>query len=673
LIRILGISSHYHDSAAAILVDGQVVAAAQEERFSRKKHDAAMPCQAINYCLREAGIEANQLDYVAYYEKPLIKFERLLETYLHYAPHGNRFFRETIPSWTQSKFFLQRSIRKALRGRFRKRIVYVEHHLSHASTAFYNSPFDEAAVLTVDGVGEWTTTAMGMGQGNRLHIEHELRFPHSLGLLYSAFTAYLGFHVNDGEYKVMGLASYGRPEFKDRILSELMDLRPDGSFRLRMEYFDFCTGLAMFNERFGALFGGPARADAEPITERHQNIASSIQAAIEEVLLRIVRSMHQNRPCENLVLSGGVALNCVANRRLALEGPYDRVWVHGAAGDAGGALGAAQYVWHQLLGKPKRVPDTGNANSLLLGPHYSSDEVLAAIQESRLPYRTYPDTDAFCEAVAEQLENQRIVGWFQGRMEYGPRALGSRSILADARNPEMKERVNATIKRRERFRPFAPAAMAEHAGQDFEVSEKMDCSTMVFTVRAKPTASQFPSVVHVDGTVRIQTVPKNTLADFRRLLEVFYQRTGCPLLINTSFNVKDEPIVCTPVDALRCFESAGLDALAIDRYLILRTDLEQNATQRWTTPNKSFLSRAFRILLGIQKIATRIADMLRIPFLAIAQGIMLVLYLTVLTPIGWYRRRRGLLTIQPNVEPQRATYWVPKSERADAQSHFRQS
>jgi carbamoyltransferase len=674
LTSILGISSHYHDSAAAILVDGKIVAAAQQERFSRLKHDASIPKEAIEYCLRAAGLQACQIDYVAYYEKPLAKFERLLETYLSFAPHGNRFFRQSVPTWTQNKLFLQRSIRTALGRKYRKRIVFVEHHLSHAATAFYNSPFDEAAILTVDGVGEWTTTAFGAGNGSQIRLDSELQFPHSLGLVYSAFTAYLGFHVNDGEYKVMGLASYGEPEFRDQILTQLMDLRSDGSFRLKMEYFDFCCGLSMTTKKFATLFGGPPRHPDDPMTQRHKNIASSIQSATEEILLRMANTIHQRTGKDYLVIAGGVALNCVANSWIAKNSPFKQIWVHGAAGDAGGAIGATQYVWHQLLGQPRSQSKLAETNDLLLGPCFDDSEILEALRETNTPFRKYESADRLCEEVSKQIEQQRVVGWFQGRMEFGPRALGARSILADPRNPAMKEIVNTKIKRREPFRPFAPAVLQEFADYHFSIPKHVDCSTMTFIVDGSRCSESFPSIVHVDGTARIQTVRPLSNPVFHQLLTTFHSRTGCPMLINTSFNVRDEPIVCSPKDAIRCFRTANLDALAIGRFWVVREDLpETESAAPFPNSAMSFRAKSWATIAIARKQLSKVSHLLGFPVRAFVELIMLVAYLGVVTPVAWVRTRTGTLRLDAAIKPGVESYWMSRSQSQDLKSNFRQS
>lgn len=679
MTSILGISSHYHDSAAAILVDGKLIAAAQEERFSRIKHDSGIPQKSIDYCLREAGLQASQIDYVAYYEKPIAKFERLLETYLAFAPNGYRFFRESVPSWTQRKLFLQRAIRSALSRDYRKRIVFVEHHLSHAGTAFYNSPFEESAILTVDGVGEWTTTASGVGNGNQIQLDHELQFPHSLGLLYSAFTAYLGFHVNDGEYKVMGLAAYGIPEYELTILEQVIDLRSDGSFRLRMEYFDFCCGTSMTTGAFDRLFGGPPRLVNESITQRHNNIAASIQSAIEEILLRIANAVHERTGRKNLVMAGGVALNCVANSRIARESSFERVWVHGASGDAGGSIGAAQFVWYQLLGQPRSPLGNECSASLMLGPSYDDEAIVTAILESGLPYEAFDSSSEMCDEVAKQIEQQKVIGWFQGQMEFGPRALGARSILADARNPAMKEIVNTKIKRRESFRPFAPSVLSEFADQHFDIPKNVDCSTMTFVAGSKMglvgsfQQVSVPSVVHRDGTARIQTVSRSTNPLFHQLLTVFHDRTGCPMLINTSFNICDEPIVCSPQDALNSMRSANLDALAIGRYIVMRDELERPTKTELANSTAPNISRFWEVVSLAKHRMRWVMQIASLPVRAISEVAMFAAYFGAIVPVGWIRKKLGKPRLEQDLNPFAKTYWNPRQNRREMQSHFRQS
>jgi carbamoyltransferase len=590
---ILGISALYHDAAAALLVDGVVVAAAQEERFTRKRHDARMPSSAIEYCLREAGLEARDLDWVAFYDKPLRKLERLLETYVAFAPRGFRSFSLALPAWVQEKLFVPREIARALGGRPRRPIVYAEHHESHAASAFYPSPFDEAALLTMDGVGEWATASLGTGRGSRIELTHVLDFPHSLGLLYSAFTYYCGFKVNSGEYKLMGLAPYGEPRFAPLIRERLVDVKEDGSFRLDLSYFDYCAGLTMTSRRFHELFGGPPRREDEPLRQAHMDLAASIQVVTEEIVLRAAQHLRRTTGLRQLCMAGGVALNCVANGRLLREGVFDDVWVQPAAGDAGGALGAAQLVHHQLLGGARRPGGRDTQRASLLGPAFPDDEIAKVLASRGASWTRHDDDASLCAEVARMLADGKVVGWMSGRMEFGPRALGSRSILGDARSPKMQSVMNLKIKGRESFRPFAPVVLRERAHEWFEVPKGTDWPYMMFTAQVAPSRriaepeharglegiaklavprSTIPAVTHVDGSARIQTVDAERHGRLERLLREFETLTGCPVLINTSFNVRGEPIVCTPDEAWRCFRATGMDALVIERHVLKAED-----------------------------------------------------------------------------------------------------
>ncbi len=599
MTAILGISAFYHDSAAALVVDGEIVAAAQEERFSRRKHDAAFPAAAVSYCLQEAGLSADQLDFIAFYEKPFVKFERLLETYLAFAPRGFVNFAQAMPLWLKEKLLLRGSLRRGVAGS-RAPLIFLDHHESHAASAFFPSPFEEAAILTLDGVGEWSTTCFGAGHGNKIHLTHQLRFPHSLGLLYSAFTSYCGFKVNSGEYKLMGLAPFGRPIYREIIVNRLMDLKGDGSFRLNMNYFNYCQGLTMTNRRFARLFGGPPRLPESMLSQRHMDLAASIQDVTEEILLRMAQEVHRRTKMKNLVLAGGVALNCVANGRLLHKGPFENIWIQPAAGDAGGALGSALFVWHQLLDKPRRPQLTDSQKGNLLGPQFSPSAIQAFLTRAEVPYQCFENEAELLDFTAQLLEHEKVVGWFQGRMEFGPRALGARSILADPRSPRMQATLNRKIKFRESFRPFAPAVLREQAGQWFDLPR--DCESpymlLVAPVRehhCRPLSSQevaiikadpdlcrrvnvpqsdVPAVTHVDYSARAQTVDETRHPRFYRLLQAFYQRTGCPMLVNTSFNVRGEPIVCTPQDALRCFLATDMDALILEDFVLLKDDLD---------------------------------------------------------------------------------------------------
>ena len=602
-MRIVGISAFYHDSAAALVEDGRIVAAAQEERFTRKKHDARFPRSALAYCLDAAGVSLDAVDHVVFYDKPFLKFERLLETYLAFAPKGFRSFRMALPLWLHEKLFQKRLLRDELTRLssgydWEERLLFAEHHQSHAASAFFPSPFEEAAVLTMDGVGEWATTSVAHGRGNRLEMVKELHFPHSLGLLYSAFTYYTGFKVNSGEYKLMGLAPYGEPRYAQQILDHLLDLKPDGTFRLDQSYFDYCTGLKMTGAAFDRLFGGPARKPAERLTQRHMDLAASVQAVTEEVVLRLTRALAAESGAENLCLAGGVALNCVANGKVLRDGKFKRIWVQPAAGDAGGALGAALAAYHIHKGGAREIDNKLDGMSgSYLGPAFAGEECAARLKEAGARFHEL-DGAALIDRAVEDLVEGKALGWFQGRMEFGPRALGNRSILADARSPTMQSALNLKVKYRESFRPFAPAVLREDVAEWFELDGDSPYMLMVADVvegrRRAMTAeekrrfgieklnvprSDVPAVTHVDYSARIQTVHGETNARFKALLSHFKARTGCPVLVNTSFNVRGEPIVCTPEDAFRCFMGTGLDALAIGN-LYLRKDEQDPALTR---------------------------------------------------------------------------------------------
>ncbi len=592
MTAILGISAFYHDSAAALVVDGEIVAAAQEERFTRKRHDAGFPSLALEYCLAEAGLSIEQLDYVGYYEKPLLKFGRLLETYVAAAPLGFRSFLAAMPVWLKEKLFLDRELRSGLKQRFKKRFVYCEHHESHAASAFFPSPFEEAAILTLDGVGEWATASYGIGCGHRIELKGELRFPHSLGMLYSAFTYFCGFRVNSGEYKLMGLAPYGEPVYVDVIREKLLDLKEDGSFRLDLSYFNFWHGLTMTSRKFDRLFGGPPRQPESPLTQRELDLAASIQIVTEEIVLRMARHVHATTGMRHLCLAGGVALNCVANGRLSREGPFERLWIQPAAGDAGGALGVAMLIWHQLLQQPRRPRPEDAQHGSLLGPRFDDDTIRAALEARGAKYHHFADEAELCRRVAQLLADEKVIGWSQGRMEFGPRALGSRSILGDARSPRLQLLMNRKIKFRESFRPFAPAVLVERATEFFE-AEPENLGPYMLTVanvcedkrislppnlptRGLPAIntprSTIPAVTHLDYSARVQTVDEGRHGRFHRLLKEFESLTGSPVLINTSFNIRGEPIVCTPEDAYRCFANTNIDALVLERFLLLRDE-----------------------------------------------------------------------------------------------------
>ena len=562
-MNILGISCFYHDSAAALLRDGDLVAAAHEERFTRKRHDPDLPKHAIDYCLREARLEVSDLDYVVFYDKPMLKFERLLTTYLATFPKSLPSFSKAVPIWLKEKLWVPSQIRKALD--YDGEILFAEHHQSHAASAFLPSPFQEAAILTLDGVGEWATATQGVGHDNQLELIREIRFPHSLGLLYSAFTYYLGFKVNSAEYKVMGAAPYGKPVYVDTILEHLVDLREDGSFKLNMKYFAYDYGLTMTNQRFADLFGHPVRQGESKMEAFHWDMAASIQKVTEEVVLRMARDLHRRTGMKNLVMAGGVALNCVANGRVLREGPFESLWVQPAAGDAGGALGAALFAQHCLLGKPRSF----RMDHAFWGPSYSDEEIRAFLDARKAPYRVLSREGMLRETARVLDQEQAVVGWLQGRMEWGPRSLGARSILADPRNRENWQRVNLKIKFRESFRPFAPAVLEEKCSEWFDLDVESPYMLLVCQVRE---GREIPAVTHVDGSARVQTVRRDQSAEFYDLIREFDARTGCPVLINTSFNVRGEPIVCTPEDAYLCFMRTNMDVLVLGNQILRKAD-----------------------------------------------------------------------------------------------------
>jgi carbamoyltransferase len=595
-MRILGISAFYHDSAAALVEDGLIVAAAQEERFTRKKHDASFPKNAVGYCLEAAGTKLSDIDRIAFYDKPFLKFERLLETYIAMAPRGFSSFKMAIPLWLKEKLFQKSLLRKQLKEFDEQvgsdKLLFTEHHLSHAASAFFPSPFEKAVVLTMDGVGEWATTSAAIGEGNRLEIFQEIHFPHSLGLLYSALTYYTGFKVNSGEYKVMGLAPYGEPKYAKLILDHLVDLKPDGSFRFDMSYFDYCTGLTMTNERFAKLFGAPVRTPDKLLTPFHMDVAASIQAVLDEVVLRLTRSLAQKTGARNLCLAGGVALNCVANGKVLRDGKFDNVWIQPAAGDAGGAVGAALAAYHQFKGNPRKVATTDGMSGAFLGPQFSQSEIERRLSEAGARFEVLSE-DAMVETAAKALADQLAIGWFQGRMEFGPRSLGARSILGDPRSPTMQKNLNLKVKYRESFRPFAPAVLREDVADWFELNSDSPYMLIVADVlkdkrramsaeeqalfgidKLNVSRSEIPAVTHIDYSARIQTVSRDTNPKFHRLLAEFKRLTGCPVLVNTSFNVRGEPIVCTPEDAFRCFMGNELDLLVVGNCVLRKG--EQN-------------------------------------------------------------------------------------------------
>ena len=634
-MRILGLSAFYHDSAAALVEGGRIVAAAQEERFTRRKHDSDYPANAIACCLEQGGIALDDVDRVAFYDKPFLKFERLLETYVALAPRGFRSFRMAVPIWLKEKLFQKGLLRRKLQALaaevdWESKLLFAEHHQSHAASAFYPSPFREAVVLTMDGVGEWATTSVAIGRGNDLEMTREIHFPHSLGLLYSAFTYYTGFKVNSGEYKVMGLAPYGEPKYAQTILDHLIDLKPDGTFRLNLDCFDYCTGLTMTNAKFDALFGGPPREPDELLTQRHMDLAASAQAVIEEAVLRLTRSLRVETGIANLCLAGGVALNCVANGKVLRDGRFDDIWIQPAAGDAGGALGAALTASHRLFGEPRPSvfsdrggagahpraheteredghasfppPTAGTTDAMrgaLLGPAFGLDEIRATLDAAGARYETLAD-GVLIDTVAEALAAGEAVGWFQGRMEFGPRALGNRSILGDARSPTMQKTLNLKVKHRESFRPFAPSVLREDVADWFELdrdSPYMLLTADVRTERRKPPAeaqdalfgidrlnvprSDVPAVTHVDYSARVQTVHRETNPRYHALLEAFKARTGCPVIVNTSFNVRGEAIVCSPADAFRCFMGTALDCLAIGNCFLRKAEQDMSLKREY--------------------------------------------------------------------------------------------
>lgn len=592
---ILGISAYYHDSAVALLHNGEIVAAAQEERFTRKKHDAGFPAHAVDYCLREAGITLAEVDYVAFYDKPFLKFERLLETYVAFAPKGFESFRKAIPVWLREKLFLKDLLIKELKANapdydWESRLRFSEHHLSHAASAFFPSPFEEAAVLTMDGVGEWATTSLAIGRGNKLEVVREIHFPHSLGLLYSAMTYYTGFKVNSGEYKVMGLAPYGQPKYLQKILDHLIDVKEDGSFRLDQSYFNYCTGLTMTSQKFHELFGGPPRKADEPLTQHHMDLAASVQAATEEIVLRLSRAIRKETGIANLCLAGGVALNCVANGKVLRDDQFDNIWIQPAAGDAGGALGAALAIHHIHLNQSRSADGKDKMRGSYLGPSFEQSEIERRLTAVGAKFTVLSDLELF-DTSAKALSEGKALGWFQGRMEFGPRALGGRSVLGDARSPSMQSVLNLKVKYRESFRPFAPSVLRDDVAEWFELDGDSPYMLLVADVVKKRRRamteveqalfgieklnvprSEIPAATHVDYSARIQTVHAATNPRYHALISAFKQQTGCPVIVNTSFNVRGEPIVCTPEDAFRCFMGTEIEALAVGNCYLRKED-----------------------------------------------------------------------------------------------------
>ncbi|MEM7401005.1 MAG: carbamoyltransferase [Pseudomonadota bacterium] len=594
--HILGISAYYHDSASTLLSDGEITSAAQEERFTRKKHDSAFPAKAIKYCLRESGIKLNDLEYIVFYDKPLVKFDRLLETYLSYAPKGIKSFAAAMPIWLKEKLYLKNTLRRELselagcKVKELPPLLFAEHHQSHASSAFFPSPFEKAVVLCLDGVGEWATTSAWLGDGKSLKPLWEIDFPHSLGLLYSAFTYYTGFKVNSGEYKLMGLAPYGEPKYVDLIYENLLDLKEDGTFKLNMDYFNYCTGLTMTNSKFDKLFSGPPRTPETELSQREMDIAASIQVVTEDVVLKLAKSIHQETGVENLCLAGGVALNCVANGRILREGPFNKVWIQPAAGDAGGSLGAAKIIWHEYLEKPRQVDGSDSMRGSYLGPTYGAEQIESSFNELNAEYQQLEWQDLNSK-LADILSSDKVVGWFQGRMEFGPRALGGRSIIGDPRSEKMQSIMNLKIKYRESFRPFAPSVLSERVSDYFELDSESPYMLIVALVKdelcthmseeqqnlfgiekLKIKRSELPAITHVDYSARVQTVHQDTNPRYHALIKAFEQKTGCGVLVNTSFNVRGEPIVCTPEDAYRCFMRTEMDYLVVENYLLAKTE-----------------------------------------------------------------------------------------------------
>lgn len=594
---ILGISAFYHDSAAAVVKDGVIVAAAQEERFTRKRHDQAFPKNAIEFCVKEAGIQPEELSYVCFYDKPLKKFDRILETYFAYAPSGFGSFRRALPLWLKEKLFVPREIKKGLDKKYGGPIVFCDHHESHAASAFFPSPYERAAILTSDGVGEWATTTWGVGEGNKIRIDKAISFPHSLGLLYSAFTYFTGFKVNSGEYKLMGLAPYGDPVYADLIKKELIDIKPDGSYRMNMKYFTYPDGLRMTGEGFARIFGGPARSPESQISKREMDLAASIQAVTEEVMMLTARHIQKVTKTKYLCLAGGVALNCVANGKLLREGPFDDIWIQPAAGDAGGALGAAMFCWHQLLENERKATGKDIQRGSLLGPRYSTAECKAVCDAKGAKYKLFEREEDLLDFVSGQMADGKVIGWMHGRMEYGPRALGARSIIGDPRNTKMQSIMNLRIKFRESFRPFAPCVLRERAHEYFEMSEKHENPYMLLvapvlekhrtkltdeeirlmkdpdlTKRVNVARSTLPAITHVDYSARVQTVDEERHGRYYRLMKAFEKKTGCPVIVNTSFNVRGEPIVMTPEHAFNCFIHTDMDVLVLEDCVLLKSE-----------------------------------------------------------------------------------------------------
>ncbi len=607
--NILGVSAFFHDSGACLVQDGEIIAAAQEERFTRKKHDDSFPVNAIQYCLEEAQIEAGEIDYVVFYEKPLLKFERLLETYLSFAPRGFLSFRKAIPVWLKKKLFMERELRMGPLKNYHGPLVFPEHHESHAASAFFPSPFESAAILTIDGVGEWATTTIAKGSGNSIEIVKQLNFPHSLGLLYSAFTYFLGFKVNSGEYKLMGLAPYGQPKYSQLIWEHLIHLNDDGSFRLNLEYFDYPVGLKMTNRKFADLFGCSVRRSESEIEQIHMDLAASIQNVLEEVVLKIAHHAYEVTGEKKVCLAGGVALNCVSNGVLARNGPFDEIWVQPASGDAGGSLGSALFCWHQLLGNSRQLSRLDSQKGSLLGPSFSNYEIRNLLQKKGAIFKEYGDEIEQASDIAELIKQQCVVGLHHGRMEFGPRALGSRSILGDPRSPEMQKVMNLKIKFRESFRPFAPSILKSHMHAYFMTGNVSESPYMLMVAPVKAEhrlsceaeldeveglekllipRSKIPAVTHVDFSARVQSVDPERSPFYCRIIEAFYEKTGCPMLINTSFNIRGEPIVCTPGDAFRCFMGTHMDVLVVGAFVLIKSEQPKGLKEEFVSYLEEF-------------------------------------------------------------------------------------
>lgn len=691
MTSILGISAFYHDSAAALVIDGELVAAAQEERFTRIKHDASFPTNSIRFCLEHAGVRVEDLDHLVFYEKSFLKFERLLETYLHHAPRGWQSFLKSMPIWLRSKLYISRIIRKQLKelgsGRYQKRIIFPEHHQSHAASAFFASPFESAAILTADGVGEWASATLGVGTGNQIQLTDQISFPDSLGLLYSAFTSFCGFRVNGGEGKLMGLAPYGQPVYAELIFEKLVDVKPDGSFRLDQQYFNFAVGNSMTSNRLESLLGGPARVPESDITDRERNLAASIQLVVETILLRIADHLYQKTGLKNLCFAGGVGLNCVANGRLLRESKFENVWIQPAAGDAGGAVGAALFAWHQLLDNP-RIAQPGR--TMFLGPVDTQESVESKLETLKATfgstYEVIHNQEVLFKKVVDCLDSQQVVGWHQGRMEFGPRALGNRSILADPRNPEMQDKVNKQIKLREPFRPFAPIVLAERASDFFELqspSPHMVFAAQLDEKQKNPSGqSTVAAIPHIDDSARVQTLDKFDNPKLHGLLRLFENRIGCPVLLNTSFNLRGEPIVCSVEDSWICFMSSDIDVLVIENCLLLKHSQPESARAagkrmmgvRQFGSRAKLLGSKERGVLGVLRGIGNVWLRLLFPIRYIVSNVVLTaVFLICLLPVGLMRRCSKRTSFQP-IDKSLESYWESRSsgESERSSSYFKQ-